>query len=156
MPFDKVEEEYIDKPKKWETKSLKGFMFYFGIISTLFDIACFLVLWYVLKYNTMEMATHFQTGWFLFGIISQTLIIHTIRTHKFPFVQSRASKQLLISSVAVVLITLFIGFTSFASTFDLVPLGTNYLAWLGILMLGYMIIAQIMKKIYIKIHSEWI
>ena len=156
MPFDKVEDEYIEKPKKWETNSLKSFMFYFGIISTLLDIACFLVLWYVFKYNSLQMAVYFQTGWFLFGIISQTLIIHTIRTHKLPFVQSRASKQLLISSIAVVLITLFIGFTSFAKTFDLVQLGSNYLMWLGILMLGYMAIVQIMKTIYIRIHHEWI
>jgi len=156
MPFDKVEDEYISKPKKWETKGLKSFMFYFGIISTFLDIACFLVLWHVFKYNNSEMAVHFQTGWFLFGIISQTLIIHTIRTHKLPFVQSMASKQLLISSVVVVVITLFIGFTNFASTFDLVKLGSSYLMWLGILMIGYMIIAQVMKKIYIKIHHEWI
>ena len=156
MPFDKVEEEYIDKPKKWETKGLKSFMFYFGIISTFLDIACFLVLWYVFKYNNAQMAVYFQTGWFLFGIISQTLIIHMIRTHKIPFIQSRASKQLLISSIAVVLITLVIGFTKFATTFDLVQLGSNYLIWLLILMLGYMAIVQIMKSIYIKIHHEWI
>ena len=156
MPFDKVEDEYISTPKKWETKGLKSFMFNFGTISTLLDIACFLVLWYVLKYNSIEMAVHFQTGWFLFGIISQTLIIHMIRTHKIPFMQSMASKQLLISTISVVLITLFIGFTRFATTFDLVQLGSNYLIWLGILMLGYIIIVQIMKKAYIKIHHEWI
>lgn len=156
MPFDKVEEEYIEKPKKWETKSLRKFMMFFGIISTILDIACFLVLWFVFKYNSVEQSVFFQTGWFIFGIISQTLIIHMIRTHKIPFIQSSSSKQLTFSTFAVVIITLLIGFTTISQIFDLTRMTASYMVWIGILMLAYMILVQIVKKVYIKTSHEWI
>ena len=73
MPFDNVDKEYIEKPKTWNTKGIKRFMFNFGLISTVLDIMCFVVLWYVFKFNTVEKAVMFQSGWFVFGILSQTL-----------------------------------------------------------------------------------
>ena len=117
MPFDHVEDAYIEKPKKWDIPGIKKFMVCFGLLSTVLDVLCFLVLWYVYKYNNVHMATWFQCGWFVFGIISQTVVIHTIRTPKIPFIQDRASKQLTLSTLAVVLITLLIGFTGLASLF---------------------------------------
>ena len=156
MPFDRVEDEYIDKPKRWETKSIKRFMLSFGFISSLLDVACFLVLWFVFKFNTIEQAIFFQTGWFLFGIISQTLIIHMIRTHKIPFIQSNASKELTFSTFIIVIITLLIGFTSISEFFSLTKLSLSYMTWIGALMLGYMIIVQMVKKLYIKVNKEWI
>jgi len=156
MPFDKVEEEYIGKPKKWETNSLKKFMIFFGTISTILDIACFLVLWFAFKYNSIEQAVLFQTGWFIFGIISQTLIIHMIRTHKIPFIQSRSSKQLTFSTFVVVIITLLIGFTNISRIFNLTRMPVTYMLWVGVLMLAYMILVQVVKKVYTRNAHEWI
>ena len=130
MPFDNVDKEYIKKPKKWNTDDIKKFMFVFGSISTLLDIACFAVLWFGFKFNTVEKAALFQTGWFAFGIISQTLIIHMIRTHKVPFLESKSSKQLVISTFTITLITILITFTNIAVIFDFRRLPITYLLWI--------------------------
>lgn len=156
MPYDNVEKEYIEKPMEWDTASLKQFMLYFGLTSTVLDILCFAVLWFVFGYNTPEQAEYFQCGWFMFGVISQTLVIHTIRTHKFPFIQAQAGYQLTLSTIAVVIITLLIGLTDFAYIMDMKPLPLNYLLWLGILMVIYLLLAQLMKNIYIKRFGKWI
>ena len=156
MPFDNVEQEYIEKPKKWDVKGIKRFMISFGLLSTVLDILCFLVLWYVFKFNTIEQAAYFQCGWFMFGIISQTFVIHTIRTSKIPFIQATASKQLNISTIAIILTTMIIGFTDISEIFDLKPMPYLYLSWIFVLISIYLIIAQIMKKFYIKKNHEWI
>ena len=156
MPFDNVDAEYLRKPKTWDTKGIKKFMFAFGIISTLLDVLCFAILWYVLKYNNVENAVLFQSGWFVFGILSQTLIIHLIRTNKIPFIQSKSSKQLLISTFTIVLITLTISFTDIATIFDLCRLQVSYILWILLLMLVYVLLIQIYKKIYIRRNKEWL
>ena len=156
MPFDNVDDDYIKKPKTWDTKGIKRFMFNFGLISTVLDVICFIILWFVLGYNTVEKAVFFQSGWFVFGILSQTLIIHLIRTSKVPFIESKSSSQLLISTFAVVLITLVIAFTNIAVVFDLTKMPYQYLGWLIGLLFIYMVFIQIYKKIYIKRNKEWL
>ena len=116
----------------------------------------FLVLWFVFKYNTPEKAGFFQCGWFIFGVISQTLVIHTIRTHKLPFIGGRAGRQLTLSTLAVVIVTLFIGLSRFAYILDMNPIPYSYLGWLVLLMVVYMLLAQIMKNIYIRRFRKWI
>ncbi len=156
MPFDNVDKEYLKNPKTWNTKGIKKFMFAFGTISMILDIACFTVLWYVFKYNSIEKAVMFQSGWFVFGILSQTLIIHMIRTSKIPFIESKSSKQLLISTFTIVVITLLISFTNVATVFDLSKLPYRYLIWIFILMCLYVLFIQIYKKIYIRNNKEWL
>ncbi len=156
MPYDNVEEEYIEKPMEWDTTSLKQFMFYFGLASTLLDVLCFAVLWFVFGYRTPDQAEYFQCGWFVFGVISQTLVIHTIRTHKLPFVSGKAGRELTISTLAVVAVTMIIGLTDLAYILDMKPLPLNYLIWLALLMVVYMLIAQVMKNIYIRRFKKWI
>lgn len=156
MPFDNVDKEYLEKPKKWNTEEIKSYMFAFGIISTILDVLCFIVLWYVMKFNTIEKAVLFQTGWFAFGIISQTLIIHMIRTSKIPFVTSKSSKQLLISTFVVSMITLIISFTDIATIFDLKRLPLQFGFVIIALVLTYAIIIQLYKKVYLKINKEWL
>ena len=156
MPFDNVDKEYLEKPKKWNTEEIKSYMFAFGIISTILDVLCFIVLWYVMKFNTIEKAVLFQTGWFAFGIISQTLIIHMIRTSKIPFVTSKSSKQLLISTFVVSIITLIISFTDIATIFDLKRLPIQFGFVIIALVLTYAIIIQLYKKVYLKINKEWL
>ena len=156
MPFDNVDKEYIKKPKTWDTKGLKKFMFAFGAISMIFDILCFVVLWFVLKFNSVEKAVLFQTGWFAFGILSQTLIIHMIRTSKTPFIKSKSSKQLLVSTAAIVIITLVISFTDVATIFDLSKLPGIYLVWMAFLMVVYVVFIQVYKRFYIRKNGEWL
>ena len=146
MPFDNVDNEYIEKPKKWDTNQIKKFMFSFGSISTVLDILCFLILWFILGFNTVEKATLFQTGWFAFGIVSQTFIIQMIRTDKKPFIESKASKQLLISSLVITLITSLIVFTNISNIFDLTKLPPVYILWIIALLIIYAIAIQICKR----------
>ena len=156
MPFDNVDDDYIKKPKTWNTKGLKQFMVNFGTISTVLDILCFLVLWHIFGFNSPEKSLFFQSGWFVFGILSQTLIIHLIRTSRIPFIESKSSKQLLISTFIVVLTAIVISFTSIAGAFDLAKLPLSYMGWIAILMLVYILFIQIYKKIYIKAFKEWL
>lgn len=156
MPFDNVDKEYLEKPKTWNTKGIKKFMFAFGAISMILDILCFVVLWFVLKFNSVEKAVFFQTGWFAFGILSQTLIIHMIRTSKTPFIKSKSSKQLLVSTAAIVVITLIIAFTDIATIFDLSKLPGIYLVWMAFLMVVYVVFIQVYKRFYIRKNGEWL
>ena len=156
MPFDNVDDDYIKKPKTWNTDGIKKFMVAFGLISTVLDLLCFAVLWFVFQFNTVEKGIMFQSGWFVFGILSQTLIIHLIRTSKIPFIESRSSKQLLISTFSIVLITLVITFTNIAVIFDLHQLPLSYLIWVLGLMCVYILFIQIYKKIYINRYKEWL
>ena len=156
MPFDNVDSEYIRKPKTWNTKGIKKFMFAFGIISTVLDMLCFAVLWFIFKYNNIENAVVFQSGWFVFGILSQTLIIHMIRTNKIPFIQSKSSKQLIISTLAIVIITILISFTSIATIFDLSKLPYDYLIWIAGLMFVYVVLIQLYKKVYLRKGRNWL
>ncbi len=156
MPFDHVESKYIEKPKKWDLSGIKSFMIIFGLLSTVLDVLCFLVLWFVFKYDNVEMAGYFQCGWFMFGVISQTMVIHTIRTPMFPFIKDRASVQLTISTIAVIAVTLLIGFTGISSLFGLPTMPIIYMAWLAGLMVVYTLFAQFLKTLYIKKHKDWL
>ena len=156
MPFDNVDNEYIEKPKNWNTSGIKKFMFAFGSISTILDILCFTVLWNIMKFNTIEKSALFQTGWFAFGIISQTLIIHMIRTTKIPLIESKSSKQLLISTFLITLITIVISFTNLSTIFDLQKLPIQFIGWIVVLLIIYTIFIQIYKKIYLKRNKDWL
>jgi len=156
MPFDNVDKEYIQKPKNWNANGIKKFMFAFGIISTLLDVCCFAILWYVFGFNTMDKAVYFQSGWFVFGILSQTLIIHMIRTHRIPFIESKSSVQLLISTFTIVMVTILIAFTNIATIFDLTRMPARYLLWVCVLMGIYILCIQLYKKIYLRKNTEWL
>jgi len=121
IPFDNVDPEYLQKPRKWETRSIKSFMAFMGPLSSVFDILCFAVMWWIIKANTPAMAPLFQCGWFVFGTVSQVLVIHMIRSGKIPFVQSMAAKPLLLSTTIVALAAVLAGFSALASGLDMTP-----------------------------------
>ena len=95
IPFDRVDEEYLERPRRWLVGDIGHFMLCIGPISSLFDLATFALLWYVFGANAAHRQSLFQSGWFVEGLLSQTLIIHMIRTAKVPFIQSRAAAPLL-------------------------------------------------------------
>ncbi|HZJ77713.1 MAG TPA: magnesium-translocating P-type ATPase [Clostridia bacterium] len=156
MPFDKTDEEYIKKPRKWEAKSIRSFMAYMGPLSSVFDILCFAVMWWVIGANTIELSSLFQSGWFVFGTVSQVLVIHIIRTGKIPFLQSRSSAPLLISTALVAIISIVIGFSRFAIGIDMAPLPLSFAPWLALILAGYFLACQWIKRFYIKHHGEWL
>ncbi|NLB78540.1 MAG: magnesium-translocating P-type ATPase, partial [Clostridiaceae bacterium] len=156
MPFDKVDNEYITKPRKWETQSIKSFMAYMGPLSSVFDILCFVVLWWAIGANTVELSPIFQSGWFVFGTVSQVLVIHIIRTAKTPFLQSRSSVPLLISTVMVAVISIVVGFSRLAVGIDMLSLPLSFAPWLALILVGYFLFSQVIKKFYIKRYGEWL
>ena len=150
MPFDNVDPELIQSPKNWDTKGIKNYMFIFGSISSLLDILCFLVLWFVMGFNNNAQALSFQTGWFAFGIISQTLIIHMMRTNKIPFVTSFSSRELIFSTFLVTTAVLVITFTGVANIFSLSQLPISFMMWIAILLVIYAAAIMIYKALTVK------
>lgn len=156
LAFDYVDEDFVLKPQKWDIKSLKSFMWIMGPLSSVFDVLCYIVLWFVFRYNSSANAVYFQTGWFLFGTLSQIFIIHLIRTAKTPFDQGRPAPVLLFSTVLVGIIAMIIGFTPIATVLDLTQMPLRFLLWLGILLLLYGLSVQGIKKLYQKHLGSWI
>ncbi|MGI6192389.1 MAG: magnesium-translocating P-type ATPase [Christensenellales bacterium] len=156
IPFDSVDSEYVKKPRKWDTGSIKTFMGFMGPLSSVFDVLCFAVMWWVVGANRPEVAPLFQSGWFVYGTVSQVLVIHMIRTGKVPFVQSRPSAPLLLSTFAVALVAVFVGFSSLSVGIDLLPLPAFFAPWLMLILFMYFTFAQLVKKVYIRRYSEWL
>ena len=156
IPFDHVDQDYLQNPRKWETGSIKSFMAVMGPLSSVFDILCFAVMWWIIGAKTPELAPLFQCGWFVFGTVSQVLVIHMIRTGKRPFVQSQSAKPLLISTTIVAISALAVGFTTLAVGLDMVPLPLTFLPWLMLLLIGYCLSTQVFKMLYIRRFGEWL
>jgi Mg2+-importing ATPase len=114
IPFDHVDKEYISKPRKWQIADIAKFMICIGPISSIFDFCTFGLMWFFFHANTPEKQALFQTGWFIEGLVSQTLIVHVIRTSKIPFIQSRASKPLLACTIIAIVAGITLIYLPFA------------------------------------------
>ncbi len=157
IPYDSVDEEYIRKPRKWNTKNLGRFMLVMGMTSSIIDVMAFLIFWFVLGYNSVSSEAYFQTAWFIECLISQTLIIHFIRTEKIPFIQSIASKPLIAMSLVTIIGTIITPILLHNITgFNFVILPAKFYLVVLILIVCYTIIAQLVKKQYIKKYHEWL
>ncbi|MBR2828432.1 MAG: HAD-IC family P-type ATPase, partial [Bacilli bacterium] len=157
IPYDNVDEEFIKKPRKWDTKDLSKFMKIFGIISSITDVLAFLIFFFLLKYNSIEKQAYFQTAWFVECIISETLIIYYLRTNKLNFFKSNPSKILVILSLLTIFATITVPIIlSFIEGFHFVILPLNYYLYVILLVLLYAAIVQIIKTIYLKKYHEWL
>ena len=157
IPYDNVDEEFLIKPKKWDTKGLGTFMNVMGPVSSIIDVLAFLAFWFILGYNSVASETYFQTAWFVECLISETLIIHFVRTSKIPFVESKASPMLtrltLVTSIGTILAPILLhNISSFH--FEILPF-SYYLIVLTLTAL-YVVLVQFVKKIYIKRVGEWL
>lgn len=156
LPFDDVDAEYLAKPRKWETTSIRGFITYLGPLSSVFDLMCFAVLWWVFAANDLASAPLFQAGWFVFGTVSQVLVVHLIRTGKVPFLQSRASLPLLASTLIVTVVALGVSFGGLAVGIGMQPLPLAFAPWLLVILSGYFLSVLLAKQIYIRRRGEWL
>ena len=157
IPWDNVDEEFMRKPKKWDTHSLSHFMNVLGPVSSVFDVATFGVLWFILGYHSADQQMLFQTGWFMEGLISQTMIVHFIRTSKIPFLQSRADIRLIFSSFCGILAALFLPFALHSiSSFRFVVMPRTYYGFLLLILLLYAVVIEAVKRIYIRKNGEWL
>ena len=156
LPWDKVDKEQIREPRKWESKTLAQFMLRIGPLSSIFDITTFALMWFVFSANSVDQAALFQSGWFIESIISQTLIVHLLRTRKLPFLQSRASAPLLIATGIVCVFGLILPFTGIGAAVGLVPLPWSYFPWLIGTLATYCVVVQLAKRSYVRRVGSWI
>jgi len=160
IPSDKVDEEYLETPRKWNIASIRRFMMYIGPISSIFDYATFFLMMYgfnCVLFKTLsggDAAYYeklFHTGWFVESIITQTLIVHVIRTRKIPFLQSLASPVLLTTTVIAMVIGAALPYIKTVANFlGMVPLPLVYWYWIAGFVLSYVILTHLVKTWFFK------
>ena len=150
IPFDNVDDEMLKKPQRWQPADVGRFMLFFGPISSIFDILTFALMWYVFKANSPEHQTLFQSGWFVVGLLTQTLIVHMIRTPKIPFLQSRAALPLMLMTGVIMAVGIFLPMGPLAHYFKLQALPSLYFVFLPVILLAYMALTQAVKGYYIR------
>ena len=150
IPFDNVDPELVTKPLKWNPADIGRFMLFFGPISSLFDIATFALMWWVFDANSVARQALFQSGWFVVGLLTQTLVVHMVRTPKLPFVQSHAAAPLMAMTVFIMALGLWLPLGPLAGYFKLVALPPAYYGWLAAILLGYCLLTTLMKRAYIR------
>ena len=150
IPFDKVDADLVTKPLKWNPSDIGHFMLFFGPISSLFDIITFAVMWWVFAANSVAQQGLFQSGWFVVSLLTQTLVVHMLRTPKVPFLQSRASAPLLGMTLTIMAVGLWLPQSPLADYFKLRALPAAFYLWLFGILLGYCMLTTLMKGIYIK------
>ncbi|MBB6501071.1 magnesium-translocating P-type ATPase [Pedobacter cryoconitis] len=156
IPWDRMDEEFIEKPKKWDASGIKKFMLYIGPISSIFDYATFAVMFFVFKANSPAHQSLFQSGWFIEGLLSQTLIVHMIRTRKIPFIQSWATAPVVALTSLIMIIGIFIPFSPFAGALKMEQLPLSYFPWLIGILASYCLLTQYIKVWYIKRFGQWL
>jgi Mg2+-importing ATPase len=150
IPFDNVDPELVTRPLKWNPSDIGRFMLFFGPISSLFDIITFAVMWWVFDANSIVRQTLFQSGWFVVGLLTQTLVVHMVRTPKLPFVHSHAAAPLLAMTLAIMAIGLWLPNGPLAGYFTLQALPPAYYGGLLAILLGYCLLTTLMKRVYIR------
>jgi Mg2+-importing ATPase len=127
-----------------------------GPISSVFDITAFLVLWFVFSADTRPEQSLFQSGWFVVGLLTQTLIVHMIRTEKIPFIQSTAAPPVVILTLLVMSFGVWLPFSPLAPALKLQPLPLAYFWWLAGILLSYCVLTQLLKRFYIRRTGSWL
>ena len=150
IPFDNVDQELVRKPQHWQAGDIGRFMVFFGPMSSVFDILTFVLMWFVFGANTPAKQALFQAGWFVEGLLTQTIIVHMIRTPKIPFIQSRAATSLLTMTVMIMAAGIFLPSGSLSTYFKFLPLPSLYFLFLPLILLAYMALVQGMKFFYIR------
>lgn len=156
IPWDRMDKEFLEKPKKWDAGSVSKFMLFIGPISSIFDFATFAVMFFVFKANAPEHQTLFQSGWFVEGLLSQTLIIHMIRTRKIPFIQSWAAAPVVALTSLIMAIGILIPFSPFAQALKMQPLPLAYFPWLIGILFSYCLLTQAVKNWFIRKFNAWL
>lgn len=145
IPTDSVDEEQVTRPRPWNIGEIKRFILFIGPISSIFDYTTFFVMLYLFNCWDPSRAPVFQTGWFVESLMTQTLIIHVIRTNKIPFIQSRASWLLTATTLSIMALGAWLPYSPLASSLGLVHLPRMYWPILMVTLLCYVGLTQTIK-----------
>jgi len=148
IPSDEIDSDWLKKPRQWKISGIQKFILFIGPISSIFDYMTFFIMLYL--FNCWNNPALFHTGWFVESIFTQTLIIHVIRTNKIPFIESRASWPLIVSSIVIVSAGAWLTISPIAETLGFVPLPLLYWLLLAIMMIGYIFLTQLVKTWFIR------
>jgi Mg2+-importing ATPase len=161
IPTDRVDEELVAKPLKWNIENIKRFMVFIGPISSIFDYATYALMWFFFRCSAFAnpatgsvqkemLARLFQTGWFVESLLTQTLIVHIIRTRRVPFFGSRASLPMTLTTLVIMAIGAWLPYSPFAGTLGMVPLPVVYWAWIAAFLLSYAVLTHLTKTWFIR------
>jgi Mg2+-importing ATPase len=156
IPWDRMDPDFLGKPRQWDAETISRFMLRIGPVSSLFDITTFIVMWHVFGANTPAHEGLFQSGWFVVGLLTQTLIVHMIRTEKVPFIESTAAPAVLVCTGIVMAIGVWLPFSPLAPALKMEPLPPGYFIFLPLLLLAYCLLTQTLKKRYIRRFRSWL
>jgi Mg2+-importing ATPase len=156
IPLDNVDREYLDKPRRWNIRSIQKFMVYIGPISSIFDYATFFLMLYFFgcaafrlpgtsAADKSHLESLFHTAWFVESLLTQTLIVHIIRTQRIPFIQSRASKSMLFTTLTIMAIGVWLPFSPLARFLGFIPLPPVFFLWLVGFLLAYSALTHTVK-----------
>jgi Mg2+-importing ATPase len=154
IPTDNVDPEQITRPRPWSMKEITKFIVFIGPCSSIFDYTTYAMMWFVFKAVTPAHASLFQTGWFVESLLTQTLIIHIIRTNRLPFVQSRASLPLTLTSLAIMAVGVWLPFSPFAEALGFAALPHLYWPLLLATLFLYVLLTQGVKTWLLR--KAWI
>jgi Mg2+-importing ATPase len=146
IPTDEVDKEYLRQPRPWRVDYIKKFMFIIGPLSSIYDFLTYGVMLFIFHAD----AALFHTGWFIESLCTQTLVIYVIRTGKVPFVESRPSAFLVLTSIVIITVGMVIPFTPLAGPFGFRALPPAYFAVLSVIVLTYLLLVQAVKTWFIK------
>jgi Mg2+-importing ATPase len=156
IPWDDMDPEYLKVPRQWRADDIGRFMVFIGPISSLFDIATFLIMWYVFGADGPARQGTFQSAWFIESLLTQTLIVHMIRTAKIPFLQSRASWPVLALTGAIMVCGVSLPFLPLGGDLQLTPVPGTFFLWLAGILLSYSALTQFVKGRYIRKFGAWL
>ena len=164
IPSDRVDDEYLTTPRTWNIGNIQRFMLYVGPISSIFDYATFFLMLYFFncslfyapgstEANKIQYESLFHTGWFVESILTQTLIVHIIRTRRIPFFQSSASPVMMFTTLGVMAVGAYLPYSgALASYFGLVPLPASFWLWITAFLIGYAVSAH---KVKVWFHNKF-
>jgi P-type Mg2+ transporter len=156
IPWDDVDKDYLKHPRKWDAGGIARFMLFVGPISSIFDVVTFYLMWNVFGANSIGMQSLFQSGWFVVGLLTQTLIVHMIRTQHIPFIQSRAATPVILLTASIMAFGIYLPFSSLGAHLGLVPLPLSYFPYLVGILLSYCVLTQLVKTFYIRRFGQWL
>ena len=156
IPWDRMDKEYLQEPRNWNAGDIARFMIWIGPISSVFDITTYCLMWFVFGANSPEHQSLFQSGWFVEGLLSQTLIVHMIRTRRIPFLQSSATLPVMFLTATVMAVGIVIPFSPLGTSVGFAPLPLGYFPWLAATLLSYCALAQVIKTLYIRRFGKWL
>ncbi|VVD86624.1 magnesium-translocating P-type ATPase [Pandoraea nosoerga] len=162
LPWDRMDPEFLKKPRKWDAGNIRRFMLWLGPTSSVFDITTYALMWTVFGAGALYHAhggdagqVIMNSGWFIEGLVSQTLVVHLLRTQKIPFLQSTPALPIMLSTTVAIAIACWLPYSPFASALGFVSLPYSYFYWLVATMFGYIALAQTVKTIYIRRFGRW-